>query len=414
MGVKKWRDEYNEALKGKDIVLIPDNDNEGREHMTQVAISLNGTAKSLKWLDLPNLPSKGDVSDWVAKFDDKDNAAERLAIMIENADPYQPPKKKSLEDAILDVNELSIIDIPEKRELIYPWLKENSINLISGWRGTGKTWFALSLLDAVSNGKPFGPWECKTSVPTLIVDGEMPTADIIERAHDLNLNKDRKNPLFIYSDAFANSLGLPRAHLASEAWRTKMKSILLTRKVKLWAIDNLASLASGLDENTKKDWDPINSWLLDLRFAGISTVMLHHVNKDGGQRGTSAREDNLDISILLKTPHDYTPDDGARFIIHFSKARVSTGDLSLISDTEFKLIQDEADRYVWTWGNIKKERKREILKMLDEGMDYNAIVEALDISKSLITKVKKQAIKDGHLTAKGKLTQKGFLVVSED
>ena len=83
-----------------------------------------------------------------------------------------------------------------------------------------------------------------------------------------------------------------------------MKSILLTRKIELWIIDNLASLASGLDENAKKDWDPINAWLLELRFAEISTIMLHHVNKDGGQRGTSAREDNLDISVLLKSPHD--------------------------------------------------------------------------------------------------------------
>ena len=79
--------------------------------------------------------------------------------------------------------------------------------------------------------------------------------DIIERSNYLNLNSDRKNPLYIYSDAFANQLALPRAHLASESWRTKMKRILTTRKIKLWIIDNLASLASGLDENAKKDWD---------------------------------------------------------------------------------------------------------------------------------------------------------------
>jgi len=88
MGAKKWRDTYNEALKGKDVVLIPDNDNEGREHMAQVAISLNGTAKSLKWIELPDLKSKQDISDWAAKFDDKTEVGERLAIMIENADLY--------------------------------------------------------------------------------------------------------------------------------------------------------------------------------------------------------------------------------------------------------------------------------------------------------------------------------------
>jgi len=54
MGAKKWRDEYNEALKDKDIILIPDNDNEGREHMIRIAISLNGIVKSLKWCRKPN------------------------------------------------------------------------------------------------------------------------------------------------------------------------------------------------------------------------------------------------------------------------------------------------------------------------------------------------------------------------
>jgi DNA primase len=82
MGVRKWKDEYNDFLKGKYIALPPDNDNEGREHMTQVAISLNGTAKILKWIDLPDLPSKGDVSDWIAKYDDKADAAERLLVML--------------------------------------------------------------------------------------------------------------------------------------------------------------------------------------------------------------------------------------------------------------------------------------------------------------------------------------------
>jgi len=296
MGAKKWRDEYNDALKRKDVVLLPDNDTEGRKHMAQVGAALNGIAKSLKWIDLPDLPSKGDVTNWFEKIGDKIEAGERLAVMIDNAGPYEPPKKKTLEDVILTTQDFSAIQLKEKREFLDPWLKENSINLISGWRGSGKTWKALSILEAVADEKTFGPWKCKSSVPCLFLDGEMPQEDIQERIKGLRLDKSMKNPLYIYSDAQANQYGLPRAHLAKESWRTKMKSLLIARHVKLWVIDNLASLASGLDENSRKDWDPINQWLLELRFAGIATIMLHHTNKDGGQRGTSAREDNLDIS----------------------------------------------------------------------------------------------------------------------
>jgi hypothetical protein len=412
MGAKKWLPEYNEALKGKNLVLIPDNDNEGREHMTRVGASLNGNTSSLKLINLPNLPSKGDVSDFAQTFKDKEEAAERLSVLIENAKEYEPPKKATIEDAVLEINQFCQIETSLRQEYLFPWLKECSLNLISGWRGVGKTFFGISILDAVSRGEGFGPWECKKSVPCLLLDGEMAVQDIIERSNYLNLNADRKNPFYIYSDAFANQLALPRAHLASESWRTKMKSILTTRKIKLWIIDNLASLASGLDENAKKDWDPINAWLLELRFAGISTILLHHVNKDGGQRGTSAREDNLDISILLKSPHDYMPEDGARFVVHFSKARVATKYSNLIGDTEFKLIQDDNGGSDWTFGNVRQQSKKEIIRMIDDGTTYKEIAQELNVSTGLITKTKKKAIEDGHLTVKGKLTQDGFLYIS--
>lgn len=79
MGAKKWKDTYNKTLMGKNVVLIPDNDIQGREHMAQVGASLNGTATSLKWLELPDVPGKGgDFSDWLLKFTDKETAAERF------------------------------------------------------------------------------------------------------------------------------------------------------------------------------------------------------------------------------------------------------------------------------------------------------------------------------------------------
>lgn len=411
-GAKKWRDEYNDTLKGKGVVLLPDNDNEGREHMTNVGAALKGIAKSLKWIDLPGLPSKGDVSDFIATFNDKEQAAERLSILIDNAKPYEPPKKVTIDDIIISAGDFYQLDVPERHELLFPWLKEDSINLVSGWRGCGKTWFALGVLDAVSKGEKFGPWESKKSVPCLFLDGEMTIQDDKERIEGLRLNSERENPLYIYSDAYANQLGLPRAHLANETWRQKIKQILLTRKVKFWVVDNLASLASGLDENSKKDWDPINSWLLELRFAGISTIMLHHVNKEGGQRGTSAREDNLDISVMLKSPHDYTPEDGARFIVHFSKARVQTKFLSLIGDTEFKLLYDQDGQLVWTWGNVRKEIKNEILRLLDEGLSQTDVKDNLNIHKGTVSRIRSQAIKDGLLTPKNKLTQSGFMAVN--
>jgi len=409
MGAKKWRPEYNEPLKGKDIVLIPDNDLEGKEHMAQIAISLNGKANSLKLIELPDLPSKGDVSDFIGKFDDKAEAAEKLSIMIEGAGPYEPPKKATIEDVILQAKDFTALEIPAKKKLLNPWLTEQSITLISGWRGTGKTWLALSILDAVSKGVSFGPWEVEANVPCLLLDGEMPQQDIDDRIKELGIDS-----VYIYSDAYSNSLGLPRANLLSETWRTDMKRILTTRDIKLWVIDNLASLAPGIDENSKKDWDPINAWLLDLRFVGIATIMLHHTNKEGGQRGTSAREDNLDNSIMLKEPIDYTPEDGCKFVMRFAKNRIRTQDLGLITDTQFQLRQDESGQLIWTWGGVKSENKKEILRLTDEGMKGNDIASAIGMTRQYVSKVQIQAKKDGLLSSNGKLSPTGFNLINEE
>lgn len=64
-GAGNWRDDYNAALEGALIVILPDNDNAGRTHAEQVARALHSTA-SVRIVELLNLPAKGDVSDWLA------------------------------------------------------------------------------------------------------------------------------------------------------------------------------------------------------------------------------------------------------------------------------------------------------------------------------------------------------------
>jgi putative DNA primase/helicase len=66
MGAKKWRDSYSHALRDALVVIVPDNDPPGQAHAALVAAALRGIAKAVWVLPLPNLPPKGDVSDWLA------------------------------------------------------------------------------------------------------------------------------------------------------------------------------------------------------------------------------------------------------------------------------------------------------------------------------------------------------------
>ncbi len=90
MGAEKWRiqeKEYNPFLKGRDVIILPDNDQEGYEHLKQVTGSLKDIAKSVKVL---RLPGAQDFSDWKAR--DKNNTEEKFLTLLSEAEEWKPEK----------------------------------------------------------------------------------------------------------------------------------------------------------------------------------------------------------------------------------------------------------------------------------------------------------------------------------
>lgn len=65
-GAGKWLKGYNHCLAGADVVVLPYNDEPGRKHAEELAQSLLGIARRIRVVTLPDLPAKGDVSDWIA------------------------------------------------------------------------------------------------------------------------------------------------------------------------------------------------------------------------------------------------------------------------------------------------------------------------------------------------------------
>jgi hypothetical protein len=61
----KWTPDLNQYFKDRDVYIIPDNDAQGRKHAQHVARNLEPVAKSVRIVELPGLPLKGDVSDWL-------------------------------------------------------------------------------------------------------------------------------------------------------------------------------------------------------------------------------------------------------------------------------------------------------------------------------------------------------------
>lgn len=65
-GAGKFSDKIARWFEGRHVVILPDNDDPGARHGYDVAWKLHDIAASVKILVLPDLPHKGDVSDWIA------------------------------------------------------------------------------------------------------------------------------------------------------------------------------------------------------------------------------------------------------------------------------------------------------------------------------------------------------------
>lgn len=80
-GAGKWLPEYTEMLRGKKVVILPDNDPAGESHLNRIVPALTPVTADIRVLRLPGLPPKGDVSDWL----DKGGTVEQLMQLVESA-----------------------------------------------------------------------------------------------------------------------------------------------------------------------------------------------------------------------------------------------------------------------------------------------------------------------------------------
>ncbi len=93
MGAGKWHKvcvdgRPPESLRDKLVIICPDNDKTGRDHAQDVARSLHGFAATVKILDLPGLPEKGDVSDFIQAHGE--DAKPKLLEIAEHSAEYDP------------------------------------------------------------------------------------------------------------------------------------------------------------------------------------------------------------------------------------------------------------------------------------------------------------------------------------
>jgi hypothetical protein len=109
-GAGKWTSDLNPHFRDRSVVILPDNDASGRSHAEQVARNLEQIAASVRVVELPDLPPKGDVSDWLRT----DPSGARLVKECDRAPLWEPGRRDT--DKIAALAELDKLDYGRARK----------------------------------------------------------------------------------------------------------------------------------------------------------------------------------------------------------------------------------------------------------------------------------------------------------
>ena len=265
----------------------------------------------------------------------------------------------------LSIDEFLLRRFPPKEMILTPILPMKGLGLVFAPRGIGKTHFALGVAYAAFTGGTFLNWSAPQQRRVLLLDGEMPAATLQERLAAIVAKSPIEAPAGVGLRILAADIcefGLP--DISTQNGQDELEPHL--GDAELIIVDNISTICRSGRENESESWGIVQAWALKQRRAGRSVLFIHHAGKGGEQRGTSKREDVMDSVIKLSLPDDYSPADGARFIVSFTKSRGFMGPEA--EPFEAALRDGE-----WSTRPLEDVRTARILELHSEGLSQRDI-----------------------------------------
>ena len=151
---KCWPPEFAEFFRGRAAVVLPDNDEPGERHAESVARSLAGVAASVRVLNLPDIPAKGDVSDWINAGGTVEEL-ERLARESPETTPAAVPPLAKYDEVVPRLVRLSDVK-PERVSWLWPGrIPFGKLTVLDGDPGLGKSTMTLDIAARLTTGSQF-------------------------------------------------------------------------------------------------------------------------------------------------------------------------------------------------------------------------------------------------------------------
>jgi hypothetical protein len=167
---------------------------------------------------------------------------------------------------------------------------------------TGKSWLTLNVVAALASGKPILGQPAQPPIHCLYLDYEMIESDLYERLEQFGYTEDDDLSHLHY----ALIPNLPPLN-TTEGASAIMKLVELT-KAEVVVIDTTGRAIDGEENSADSYREFARTTGLSLKRANVACVRTDHAGKDGGkkqgQRGSSAKNDDVDIVYRLDKSDD--------------------------------------------------------------------------------------------------------------
>lgn len=293
----KWLPEYNPIFKNKTVYIIPDHDEPGDAHASNIKRQLQDFAKEVRIIDLPGIGAAGDVSDWL----NMGNTVDELVKITSEPTTGGVWSFKSIADA---QEELEPIEYIVNKVIAKP-----SVNIFFGAPGTMKSMLLGDMCMSILGGEnwlesPEGVGGLETSFcPIIWIDVDNGDRRSRERFGALSRARNIKgeyNPPFYW-------LSMPKPAIIAGNINTMLdlKSAIAETGAGLIVFDNLGRITGDVEENSAGMGNVMASLRDIAEDTGCAIIVIHHQRKSNGGagragdslRGHSSIEASLDLAI---------------------------------------------------------------------------------------------------------------------
>lgn len=296
-----------EVLRDRRIALWPDHDEQGRDHMHNVAQRLHSLASEVLWFDWPEAENKGDdAADHPATKSGVRKAIGKLRTDLDGAPRWKPPKLANplLESRVL-LSEGMVHGIEPPEELEPGVLLKGKVHWLYAPGGAGKTMLMLWLVKrCIERGEN-----------VLLLDAENGRRIISERLELMGVDPAKVDDHLYYLSSPSLTIPDQPSYLA----------LLDEVEPALVVFDSLISFiaGAGCEENSNTD---VAVWAGEFchpaRARDIAVLLIDHVPHDGAHaRGATRKRDEADVQWKLNKTQEFDRESVGEIVLFREKDR---------------------------------------------------------------------------------------------